>query len=147
MKYRKHEAREYARSMLKGVWTALPTNTSFIADNKLDEKATVANLDHCLTDLQLEGHYCIGNVAGFWAMTNEERMRVHEINVEVTKGRVPMAEQKDWMELPGMYGGPERPPCTELTAEQKAQMKADLEATGLLEKARAGRVQAQRRVV
>ena len=317
MKYRKNEAKEYARSVLKGVWTALPTN--FTADDLLDEQATAANLEYCLTDLQLEGHYCIGNVAEFWSMTNEERMRVHEINVEVAKGRVPLiagchhqnpneviklarhaqdvgidfviiltpfvaargddaiyefyryvceridigvvlfnteatapigvplakrlakipnicgfkqgvskvsatialraainssvmgdqwllnycphlyqvpgylpvndysravlagdyntaieisrslnplrtvlskwipgyggaggrvpaAEQKYWMELLGMQGGPVRPPCTELSAEQKAQMKADLEATGLLEKARAGRVKAQRRV-
>ena len=41
-------------------------------------------------------------------------------------GPVPAAEQKYWMELLGMHGGPVRPPCTELTAEQKAQMKADL---------------------
>ncbi len=88
MKYRKNEAKEYAREMLRGVWTALPT--SFTEDDKLDEKATAANLEYCLTDLQLEGHYCIGNVAEFWAMTNEERMRVHEINVEVAKGRVPL---------------------------------------------------------
>ena len=26
MKYRKNEAKEYARTKLKGVWTALPTN-------------------------------------------------------------------------------------------------------------------------
>ncbi len=88
MKYRKNEAKEYARTMLKGVWTALPTN--FTADDRLDEAATAANLDYCISDLQLEGHYCIGNVAEFWSMTNEERMRVHEINVEVAKGRVPL---------------------------------------------------------
>lgn len=332
MKYRKNEAKEYARSVLKGVWTALPTN--FTADDRLDEAATAANLDYCISDLQLEGHYCIGNVAEFWSMTNEERMRVHEINVEVAKGRVPLiagchhqnpneviklaqhaqavgidfviiltpfvaargddaiyefyryvceridigvvlfnteatapigvplakrlakiqnicgfkqgvskvsatialraaighelevsvadeapwvfnasvmgdqwllnycphlyqvpgylpvndysraviagdynsaiaisrslnplrtvlskwipgyggaggrvpaAEQKYWMELLGMQGGPVRSPCTELTVEQKAQMKADLEATGLLEKARAGRAGGQQR--
>jgi 4-hydroxy-tetrahydrodipicolinate synthase len=88
MKYRRNEAKEYARTMLKGVWTALPTN--FTEDDQLDEAATAANLEYCISDLQLEGHYCIGNVAEFWSMTNEERMRVHEINVEVTKGRVPL---------------------------------------------------------
>ena len=35
MKYRKHEAKEYAKTVLKGVWTALPTN--FTADGRLDE--------------------------------------------------------------------------------------------------------------
>ena len=49
-----------------------------------------ANLEHCISKLKLAGHYCIGNVGEFWAMTSEERMRVHEINVDVTQGRVPL---------------------------------------------------------
>ncbi|HSQ03540.1 MAG TPA: hypothetical protein VLN59_05880, partial [Burkholderiales bacterium] len=61
-------------------------------------------------------------------------------------GRVPAAEQKYWMELLGMKGGRVRAPCTDLTAEQKQQMRADLEATGILEKAKAGRAQSERRV-
>ena len=32
------------------------------------------------------GHYCLGNVGEFWAMTNEERMRVQEINVDDCEG-------------------------------------------------------------
>ena len=52
-------------------------------------------------------------------------------------GRTPAAEQKYWMELIGMKGGPVRAPCTELPAEEKAQLRADLEATGLLAKAQA----------
>jgi len=88
MKYRKTEAKEAAREMLKGVWTALPTN--FLDDDRLDEAAIAWNLEYCISELQLDGHYCLGNVGEFWAMTNEERMRVHEINVEVNKGRVPL---------------------------------------------------------
>jgi 4-hydroxy-tetrahydrodipicolinate synthase len=88
VKYRKHEAKEAAREMLKGVWTALPTN--FTADDRIDEAAMAWNLEHCISALGLEGHYCHGNVAEFWAMTNEERMRVHEINVETARGRVPL---------------------------------------------------------
>jgi 4-hydroxy-tetrahydrodipicolinate synthase len=88
MKYRKNEAKEYARQALKGVWTALPSN--FTADDKLDEKATAQNLRYCIEDLKVEGHYCLGNVAEFWSLTNEERMRVHEINVETARGRIPL---------------------------------------------------------
>jgi 4-hydroxy-tetrahydrodipicolinate synthase len=88
MQYSKNEAKEAARELLHGVWTALPTN--FTADDKIDEKAMAANLEHCISNLELEGHYCHGNVAEFWSMTNAERMRVHEINVEVVKGRVPL---------------------------------------------------------
>src|SRR5262245_66282187 len=88
MKYRKNEAREYAKSVLKGVWTALPT--SFTRDDRLDEAANAANLEHCISGLKLQGHYCIGNVGEFWAMTNEERMRVVEINVDTPRGRIPL---------------------------------------------------------
>jgi 4-hydroxy-tetrahydrodipicolinate synthase len=88
MKYRKNEAKEYAKKVLQGVWTALPT--SFTRDDKLDEAGIAANLEHCITKLNLAGHYCIGNVGEFWAMTNEERMRVVEINVETAKGRIPL---------------------------------------------------------
>ena len=88
MKYSKNEAKEAAKAMLKGVWTALPTN--FTQDDRIDEAAMAWNLEHCISDLQLDGHYCHGNVAEFWTMTNEERMRIHEINVEVAKGRVPL---------------------------------------------------------
>jgi 4-hydroxy-tetrahydrodipicolinate synthase len=88
MKYRRNEAKEYARTALKGVWTALPSN--FTAGDTLDEAATAQNLRYCIEDLQIEGHYCLGNVAEFWSMTNAERMRVHEINVEVANGRIPL---------------------------------------------------------
>lgn len=88
MKYRKHEAKEAAHEMLKGVWTAL--STSFTHDDKLDEAGNRANLETCISGLNLDGHYCLGNVGEFWAMTNEERMRVMEINVEVARGRIPL---------------------------------------------------------
>ena len=54
-------------------------------------------------------------------------------------GKIAVAEQKYWMELVGMKGGPVRAPCIEMTAEAKVEMKADLAATGLLDKAAAGR--------
>ena len=88
MKYRKNEAKEYARTVLHGVWTALPT--SFTESHGLDEAAIAFNLEHCISRLDIAGHYCIGNVGEFWAMTNEERMHVHEINVDTAKGRIPL---------------------------------------------------------
>jgi 4-hydroxy-tetrahydrodipicolinate synthase len=88
MKYKKHEAKEYAKTVLKGVWTALPT--SFVDDQGLDEAGIAANLEHCISKLKVDGHYCVGNVGEFWSMTNEERMRVHEINIDAAKERVPL---------------------------------------------------------
>ncbi|HTE15970.1 MAG TPA: dihydrodipicolinate synthase family protein, partial [Burkholderiales bacterium] len=52
--------------------------------------------------------------------------------------RMAIAEQKYWMELVGMAGGPVRAPCAEMTEEMKKGMRADLEATGLIGKAKAG---------
>src|SRR5262245_65516644 len=88
MKYRKNEAKEYAKKVLHGVWTALPT--SFTRDDKLDEAGIAANLEHCITKLNLARHYSIGNVGEFCAMTNEERMPVVEMNVQTAKGRMPL---------------------------------------------------------
>lgn len=88
MKYTRDEAKEAAKEMLRGVWTALPT--SFLDADRLDEQGIASNLDHAITHLKIDGHYCIGNVGEFWAMTNEERMRVAEINVDVNRGRVPL---------------------------------------------------------
>src|SRR4030095_5937291 len=88
MKYRKNEAKEYAKKILHGVWTALPTLLT--THDKRDEPANAATLEHCISKLDLAGHYCIGNVGEFWAMTNEERMRIVEINVETAKGRIPL---------------------------------------------------------
>src|SRR5688572_487551 len=88
MKYRKNEAKEYAKTVLKGVWTALPTN--FTEGDALDEKAVGDNLRYCIDELKIDGHYCLGNVGEFWSMTNEERMRVHEVNVDAAKGRIPL---------------------------------------------------------
>ena len=53
MKYRKNEAKEYAKKMLRGVWTALPT--AFTQDDKLDEKGNAANLELCVSGLKLDG--------------------------------------------------------------------------------------------
>ena len=53
-------------------------------------------------------------------------------------GRMAIAEQKFWMECIGMVGGPVRTPCAAMTEEAKKEMRADLEATGLPAKARAG---------
>jgi len=41
MKYRKHEAKEYAKTALKGVGTVLPYH--FTRDDKLDEAANAAS--------------------------------------------------------------------------------------------------------
>jgi dihydrodipicolinate synthase/N-acetylneuraminate lyase len=51
-------------------------------------------------------------------------------------GRLPVHEQKVWMELLGMVGGPVRTPCAPMTGEGREALRADLEASGLLAKLR-----------
>ena len=49
-------------------------------------------------------------------------------------GRMPSAEMKYWMECIGMPGGPVRSPCLELPDDKKAEMYAELKATGILDR-------------
>mgnify|MGYP003349373875 CR=1 FL=1 len=49
-------------------------------------------------------------------------------------GRMPSAEMKYWMECIGMPGGPVRSPCVELPEDKKAEMYAELKATGILDR-------------
>ena len=60
-------------------------------------------------------------------------------------GRVPSAEMRYWMELIGMVGGPVRAPCIEMTEQAKKRLRADIEATGLPAKAKAGAAGSARR--
>jgi len=46
----------------------------------------------------------------------------------------PLPQIKYWMDLIGMAGGPVRPPMHPITDEQKARLKAKIEATGWLER-------------
>jgi len=49
-------------------------------------------------------------------------------------GRIPQHEQKVWMELLGMAGGGVRAPSTPLSDAKRAELEADLAATGILDK-------------
>ena len=46
----------------------------------------------------------------------------------------PLPQIKYWMDLVGMAGGPVRPPERPINDEQKAQLKASIEATGWMER-------------
>ena len=51
-------------------------------------------------------------------------------------GRMPVHEQKVWMEVLGMVGGPVRTPCSPMSDAAREALRADLEASGLLAKLR-----------
>lgn len=83
MKYRKQDAKDFARSNLRGVWAA--TLTPFADDMSFDERGFRRNLRHWIRDLRLNGLFVGGKQGEFYAMSLEERKRSFEIAVEETQ--------------------------------------------------------------
>ena len=80
MKYRKEEAKEYARAHLRGIWAA--TLTPFTPELRLDEAGWRRNLRHWYGDLGIAGLFVNGKQGEFYAMSLEERRRTAELAVE-----------------------------------------------------------------
>ncbi|CAN1542663.1 DapA Dihydrodipicolinate synthase/N-acetylneuraminate lyase [Burkholderiaceae bacterium] len=81
MKYKKSEAKEYAREHMVGVWAA--NLTPFNDALQLDEKAYRDNLNHWINDLKLGGIFIAGKQAEFFSMSIAERKRLIDLSVEV----------------------------------------------------------------
>jgi 4-hydroxy-tetrahydrodipicolinate synthase len=81
MKYKKSEAKEYAREHMVGVWAA--NLTPFNDALQLDEKAYRDNLKHWVNDLKLGGLFIAGKQAEFFSMSIAERKRLIDLSVEV----------------------------------------------------------------
>ena len=88
MKYGRGEAKEAAREILKGIWTAMPY--CWTEADEFDEEANRANMEHIISALHIDGHYCSGNIAEFWSMPDAERMRAHEVMLDAAGGRIPL---------------------------------------------------------
>jgi len=88
MNYGKNEAKEAARQILKGVWTAMPY--CWDRDDEFDEIANRQNLSHVIDNIKVDGHYCSGNIAEFWSMPDKERMLAHEIMYDEANGKIPL---------------------------------------------------------
>jgi 4-hydroxy-tetrahydrodipicolinate synthase len=80
MKYRKEQAKDYARENLRGIWAA--TLTPFTPDLRLDEAGWRRNLRHWYHDLGIAGLFVNGKQGEFYAMSVEERKRTAELAVE-----------------------------------------------------------------
>lgn len=81
MKYKKSEAKAYAREHMVGVWAA--NLTPFDDALKLDEKAYRDNLNHWINTLNLGGLFIAGKQAEFFSMSLAERKKLMELSVEV----------------------------------------------------------------
>jgi 4-hydroxy-tetrahydrodipicolinate synthase len=86
MKYRRQDAKAYAREHLRGIWAA--TLTPFTAELRLDEAGWRRNLRHWYRGLGIAGLFVNGKQGEFYALTVEERKRTAELAVEEGGGGV-----------------------------------------------------------
>ncbi|WP_108661966.1 dihydrodipicolinate synthase family protein [Acuticoccus kandeliae] len=85
MKYRRNEAKDYARENLKGIWAA--ALTPFKEDLSIDEAGYKSNLVHWFDDLAIDGAFISGKQGEFFSMSVPERKRTFEIAVDAAEGR------------------------------------------------------------
>ena len=84
MKYKKAEAKDYARENFRGVWAA--TLTPFDEKLAMDEAAYRRNLRHWAQTLKLGGLFVSGKQGEFFSMSVAERKRSFELAVEEAEG-------------------------------------------------------------
>lgn len=109
MRYRRSEAKAYAREHMKGLWAAIPY--PFTPDDELDEAGLRRNLRTMADDLKIDGVFCGGLVGEVWALTKEERKRGLEIVVD---------ECRDAMQVIAHTGASSVKEAVELTLHAQA---------------------------
>ena len=80
MKYRKRDAKDYARSNMKGIWAA--ALMPFANDLSIDEAGFRRNLRHWVDDLGIDGVFVAGKQSEFFSQSIAERKRTFEITVD-----------------------------------------------------------------
>lgn len=82
MKYRRLDAKDYAREHMRGIWAA--ALNPFNEDFSLNEEGLRANIRHWTRDLAIDGLFISGKQGEFFALSLEERKRTFEIAVDAT---------------------------------------------------------------
>ena len=85
MKYRKSEAREFARGHLKGIWAATPT--PFLPDLALNVAGFEKNLRYWIDSLLVDGFFVGGKQGEFFSMSLAERKLLAETAVRACNGK------------------------------------------------------------
>jgi 4-hydroxy-tetrahydrodipicolinate synthase len=85
LKYKKRDAKDYARQNLRGIWAA--TLTPFKPDLGLDEAGYRRNLRHWFDDIAIDGVFISGKQGEFFSMSVAERKRSFELAAEEARGR------------------------------------------------------------
>jgi 4-hydroxy-tetrahydrodipicolinate synthase len=163
MKYKKSEAKEAARSILKGIWTAMPY--SWDEKDEFDEAAWLQSMTQYGLQWLVNYNPHLYQVPGYLpireytqaAMAGDLKkaaeisrslnplraLHAKWINGYWRAGRMPLGEMKVWQEIIGMKGGPVRPPVLPVSDKARAEMEADLAATGILDYVRSSRIAAE----
>jgi 4-hydroxy-tetrahydrodipicolinate synthase len=82
-------AKALARERVRGLWIAIPT--PFTDDGRhVEADLLSAAVDHYIEELKVDGIFCGGVMGEFWALTLDERKRVHELVAGRAAGRVPV---------------------------------------------------------
>jgi 4-hydroxy-tetrahydrodipicolinate synthase len=84
MKYRRQDAKAYAREHFKGIWAA--AQTPFAPDLAIDEAGLRRNFRHWVDDLGIDGVFVSGKQGEFFSMSVVERKRTFDIAVEQLGG-------------------------------------------------------------
>jgi 4-hydroxy-tetrahydrodipicolinate synthase len=82
-------AKSLAREKVRGLWIAIPT--PFTADGRhVHEDLLAASVEHYIGGLGVDGIFCGGVMGEFWALSLDERRRVHELVAGQASGHVPV---------------------------------------------------------
>jgi 4-hydroxy-tetrahydrodipicolinate synthase len=82
VRYRRKDAKDYAREHLKGIWAA--SLTPFKQSYQLDEDGLRQNIRHWVQELAIAGLFVSGKQGEFFSLSVPERKRTFEIAVEET---------------------------------------------------------------
>jgi 4-hydroxy-tetrahydrodipicolinate synthase len=85
MKYRKTDAKAYAREHMRGIWAA--ALNPFTDDLAIDEAGFRRNLRHWTGELGIDGVFVGGKQGEFYAMSIAERKRLFDIAIDEARGR------------------------------------------------------------
>ena len=98
-RYRKGEARDWARETLRGQWSTLMT--PFTRDDEVDEPGLRANIRH-VRSLGTRGAGCTWGMGEFWSLTHDERRSIYDVVAEEAGGDWPIAAHVTHTSAPEM---------------------------------------------
>ena len=86
MKFRKNEAKDWARENMRGIWAAAlqPFKPGSL---EMDDAGFRRNMRHWIDDLGIDGFFVAGKQGEFFSLSLAERKRVFEITLEETAGK------------------------------------------------------------